>query len=531
MKMVSLFLLVIALSVFTACDDKGSGGSSGNPNVEISSCGTVDENLKCAVDKLKTSEWDEAVAYYDAAYDQDNNDTRAIIYSTLANLAKISTDPKVASLFKDHLGFTDYPNRLNALFSDRWFTSYPERIRDYYDEDLGEWVYWFRADYHDVVQDGYHYYNHEVSDYVLISTEAIYDSVMLPGIKIPGWIKGGEGSLYDNALLSGKVFGSDAYVFSLLANLLDKNTAGLNNLLDDVIDAVFGASFETAVSRLKQLENRTEDRISLDPYFIEQLDLGDYFDEYDQIGWAEVNAVLSAMFVVKASLEWVASYDLNTNLNWLKFTWVPNTEDFLNRFKAAGKNDMPFNNNFLNARPGKMAIAKADYIRAIQGFQASYASIINSELYPSAVKEAYQTVNGGFTEILKAINEDGKFYIPANPVEGTWPVSKTSDVVATVDFGKFFEEGRFSLSNMFETEGGKPVFYLYVPAEDEYEKLTADNYISLIDQNPSSDLCLNANLSYIAAVLDLGNDLSAFEFFDLELEGEVAKAVFEKYYP
>ncbi len=529
MKNIYFFLLAVVLGLFAGCDDKGNTPPE-DPDVKVTSCGTVDENLKCAVDKLKASEWDEAVAYYNAAYDQDNNDARAIIYSTFANLAKISIDPKVVSLFKDHLGFADYPNRLNALFSDSWLTRYPENIADeYYDENLGRWVYWERADYNDVDQDGYYYYDYENDEDVLVSTKAVYDSVLFPGISTPDWMKGGKGSLYNEVLLSGNVFGADAYTVSLLANLLGKNTAGFNTLFDDVIDAVFGASFESAVSRLKRLENRTEDRISLDPYFIKQLDLGEFFDEYDQIGWAEANAVLSAMFMVKATLEWVASYDWNTNLNWLKFAWTPSSDDFLNRFKAANKSDMPFNNNFLNARPGKMAIAKADYVRAIRGFQASYTSIANSPLYPPVVKDAYQTVNDGFTEILKAINQGGKFYIPENPVEGAWPTSKTGSVVATVDFGKFFEEGRFSLSKMFETEGGKPVFYLY--AENGYEKLTVDNYVSLIDRNPFSDLCLNANLSYIAAVLDLGNDLSEFELFDLEFEGEAAKAIFEKYYP
>ncbi|MDR1813060.1 MAG: hypothetical protein LBQ87_09570, partial [Candidatus Fibromonas sp.] len=203
----ALSVSLAALFAFSCSQPEDEGGDG--PNIDTKGK-TVEELLADGINSLKAEQWDEAVAYYDEAYKKDNNDTRTVVYSVLANLAKISTDPKVVALIKNNLGFTEYPNKLNALFSDDWMKKYPD-----YEYDYGR-----------------------------------YDSVFLPAIKTPDWVKG-EGSVYNDALLSGNVFGSEAWAISLLANLLDRNASGVNNTLDEVIDGVFGVSFNEAVNRLK----------------------------------------------------------------------------------------------------------------------------------------------------------------------------------------------------------------------------------------------------------------------------------------
>ncbi|MCL1967300.1 MAG: hypothetical protein FWF67_05410 [Fibromonadales bacterium] len=513
----SLLPAALIFALFIGCSDGGGGGSGSNSsgevgnnnsdevgtpdvNINVSTCGgDVDGILQCAVESLRREKWDEAVAYYDAAYDKDNSSTKAIIYSVLANLAKISTDPKTVTLMKEHFGFTTYPNRLNALLSDGWMKE--------------------------------------------------YEDVSLPVIKTPSWVTG-SGSIYNNALLSGNVLSVDNFAISLIANVIDKNSNGFNTLLDDVIDGVFGTSYNLALDRLKRLENRTEDRIKLDTYFIEELGLEDVFDEYDQIGWAEVNVVLSATLLVKASLEWVQSYDLNTDLNWLKYAWKDDNDDIRNHFNAVSVSKLPFKNNFFNIRPGKMEKAKADYVKAIQGFQSSYTSIKNSELYPSKVKESYATINDGFGKLISAISNGGKFYIPEDPTKGTWPTSKNNSVEATVNLGKFFTEGYFSLRNIFETTSdGSPVFYLtysrgdyYCEYDYEYSypvwcgfapepepvKLTKSNYANLISEGGRLSLAIKTAI--FSAIVDEEDD-GELEYFSIGLNGKDAKAVFEKYYP
>jgi len=530
MNKVKLAFLAVSILLATAftfsCSSGGDdGGGDSNPNVDVDTKGkSVDDLLADGVASLKAEKWDEAVAFYDAAYEKDNNDTRSVIYSVLANLAKISTDPKVVSLIKENFGFTKYPNKLNALFSKDWFEKTPDYIRYWHCDEgaCGEWYGEYEIEWYGLDRVGYYDCNYGWDDYecTLISSTPQYDSTYLPAIKTPNWVKG-EGSIYNDALFSGSIFNSETWALSLLANLLDKNSSGLNGLLDDVIDGVFGASYNEAVKRLKKLESKKEERISLDPYFIEKLELGEVFDEYDKIGWAEVNAVVSAMLAIKASLEWIASYDLNMDLSWLKYAWKDDPADVVNQFKKADASKLPFNNNFLNARSGKMEIAKADYIKAVEGLQASYTSIQSSELYPQAVKDAYATVNDGFGKLIAAIRDGGEFYIPEDPTKGTWPTEDRYDVTAYIDLGRFLTPGFFSLQEMFVTEGGKPVFYL------NEEQLTKGNYSDLIDQGGYLQLAFKS--SYINKVGDMGEELP--EFVEIGLHRDVAKAVFEKYYP
>jgi len=563
-------LQVALLLAFIGCsnnnENEGSEGGNGgnNSDVKVPTDGkSVDEILKSAVEELKKGNWDEAISYYNAAYEKDNDNPKTIIYSVLANLAKISTDPKVVTLMKEHFGFTTYPNKLNALLSDKWMKDYCNIEYDYYDRNLKEWVYWEKAKWGEVDQDGYYYYNYSTRKYTLVSTQAQCYNEKLPTIKTPSWVQGNKGSMYNDALLSGNVMSVENWSISLLANVLDKNSNGFNPLLDDVIDGVFGTSFNLAVERLKKLENKKEKRINLDPYFIDELELEDIFDDKDQIGWAEVNAVLSAMLLVKSSLEWVQSYDLSTDLNWLKYAWKDDVDDIRDHFKNVDVNKLPFNNNFFKARPGKMENAKADYIKAIKGFQNSYASIVNSDLYPSKLQESYATINGGFDELIKAINNGGKFYIPENPTKGTWPTSKNGDVVATIDLGKFFTPGYFSLQNIFETDGKKPVFYLtYNNYDDEYcypwewmwdedeeeytyvyvgcpepepkqepALLTKSNYASLISKGDGR-LALALKTAPFKAIVDIDElDDDELIYLSTGLDGTDAKTVFEKYYP
>jgi len=568
MKTLFYSLLPVALIfAFISCSDNNvSDGQSGdNSDVKVPTSGkNVDELLQCGEDELKKEHWDEAISYYNAAYEKESDNPKTIIYSVLANLAKISTDPKVVTLMKEHFGFTTYPNKLNALLSDKWMKDYCDVEYDYYDRTLREWVYWEKARNGEVNEDGYYYYNYSTGKYTLVSTQPRCYNEQLPAIRTPSWVQG-KGSIYNDALLSGNVMSVENWSISLLANVIDKNSNGFNPLLDDVIDGVFGASFNLAVERLKKLEPKKEKRINLDPYFIEELDLEDVFDEHDQIGWAEVNTILSAMLLVKASLEWIQSYDLSTDLNWLKYAWKDDIDDIRNHFKSVDANKLPFNNNFFKVRPGKMENAKADYVKAIKGFQSSYASIVNSDLYPSKLQESYATINGGFDELTKSINNGGKFYIPENPTKGTWPTSKNGDVVATIDMGKFFTPGYFSLPNIFKTDGGKPVFYLtynnYDDDECHWEEeeywddyweeydyrwvrvceeptpkqepvlLNKSNYSALISEGGRLSLALKTAPFKAIVANDELDDFDEFIYFSTGLSGTDAKIVFEKYYP
>ena len=524
--------------------DPGTGNG-----VDVPTAGkSVETLIKDGTASLEDGKFDEALAYYEAAYQKDNNDPNAIAYSVLAKVAGISVDQKVVNLLKNRVGFTNYPNKLNALLNSDWLTNYTERERLYEirDEASGKWASWYDEwdiDYYGLDQVGYYYSDWVDGDfnYVLVSTERAYGEEwdnFLPGLATPEWIKGGPNSLYNQSLVDGAP-GMETYALLLLANLLDKNTAGLNGLLDDLIDAVFGSGFDEICARVDKLKGKGP--IKLDGAFLDELDYEDMIDEFDGIGWAEVNVVISFMTGIKASLQYIASYDWNTNLNFLKYAW-DTEENFYNKVKGVSASDLPFGNNFLKARPGKMAAAKTSFKKAVEGLKASYEAIQNDGKYPQVVKDAYPTLKAGADQLIAAI-DGGVFYIlDSDPTTSSWPTSGNG-----IDMGKVFTEGYFSLDKLFETDGGKPVFYVIGEEEEvceydedwdyEYcwyedrapERLTPANYRELLENSYAVALMLKT--SHVASIVvgpDAPSDLDNVPFS--VLPPKYGQLLFEKFY-
>jgi len=475
--------------IYLGCDNNPADSKKGDDGPDLVDIPTAGKSLDSLIMyghlSLISGQFDEAVAYYEAAYRMDGNDVRAITYSSMARLAAISVEPKVVDLFKNRIGFTQYPNRLNALMSSGWMMAY----NDYYwDED-----------------------------------------VPLPTMIAPSWVIGGSNSVYNGTLFNNAPT-VETWGIIFLANLLDKNTNGLNTLLDQTIDAVFGASFNEVSNRIAKLKGK--DMAPLNKDFLMFAGFDDMFDEYDLIGWAELNALISFMTAIKASLEWIASYDWNTNLNFLKFAWTGAEKDWYDRLRDdLAASDLPFNNNFLKARSGKMDAAKATFIKAVEGLQASYTAILTNNNYPQAVKDAYPALNDGANKLIAAVRNGGVFYFPeGDPTKGSvWPTSGNG-----IDMGKLFTPGYFSLDKLFETEGGKPVFYTAewecgwsdcYPVNEV--KLTAANYIDQLMENWWAGLKFNSG--YAAAVaVGSGISADAYEIVDLFPE-KYAMLFFQKY--
>ncbi len=159
-KLALFFMLIMAIFCFFSCDQftgplnpdgteggtgtegsgetggsgTGTGGSGGvitYPDVDIElpteNKPTTDDTkdlLAEAVDLLLDEQIDEGIAKIKEAYaDQKNNETA--LYYALAELASISVDPSVATLFKDNFGVKNYPATMNALISGDWMKEYP----------------------------------------------------------------------------------------------------------------------------------------------------------------------------------------------------------------------------------------------------------------------------------------------------------------------------------------------------------------------------------------------------------------------
>jgi len=613
------------VSAFTIAGCDGCDGSTNKnknePNfVDVPTAGkSLNELIKDGHTSLAAGKYDEAIAYYEAAYKNNDNDSRAIAYSALARLAGISVDPKVVNLFKNRIGFSNYPNRLNALLSGNWLTTYNQywNVWSYRNEE-GSWVYYFdqwdinNGYYKDMGVDrpGYYTESYNCDDnydcnwaytlvrageqikerafqegyydesgryarwydewyvqssaypgvnrvgyhrqtcgssntgfscnYTFVSSEKRFYNATLPGLADVNWVKGSN-SVYNSTLFNNAPT-VDTWAILLYANLLDKNTNGLNNFLDEAIDAVFGASFKEVCSRIDKLEGKP--LFTLDKEFLEAVNLENVIDEHDMVGWPELNALVSFMTAIKGSLEWIAAYDWNTNLNFLKFAWTNDEADFYNKLRGVNARDLPFNNNFLKARSGKMDASKASFIKAVEGLQASYTAIQSSSIYPSVLKgETYKVINEGAGQLASAIRNGGVFYVPIddfsysnpagvavpsrpndenqlfktanNPLNiSSWPTSGNG-----INMGKLFQPGYFSLQNLFETEDGKPVFYA------DGVKLTASNYAQRIDNAGRAGIKFKGG--HVGDILVPKNN--DFNEPVLNFPARYAKLLFEKY--
>jgi hypothetical protein len=416
--------------------------------------------------------------------------------------------------------------------------NYQQNWMDYSIEVNGEWARWYdewavgQSWYIGIDRPGYYLRECDQSwncRFTLVSETPRYGTNKMPGLNVPSWLRGNN-SWFDETLGANNVHTFNTWTLLLFANLVENNRHGFNNVLDELIDAVFGQNFQNAQDRIARLENRKTERITLSRDFIQALHLDEFtpITEYDLVGWAEINAIVSTMLGIKASLQWVAAYDWNTNLSVFRHSWQSNENYWHGRLQAMNHNDLPFVNNFLEARPGKMAAARETFVRSIRGLQASYTAILGNNLYPTAITDAYRTINEGLDILISRIQNGGRFYVPEDPTTGRWPTSSTSrsDVLFGVDMGLFFQEGYFRLHNLFYTENNRiPMFF----CRDSGVQLTRQNYESVLN-NAGRDIGLKFRSRTIRDIMVYLPD------FDIEDEilpmfpPSLARVLFEKYH-
>ncbi|MBE6347346.1 MAG: hypothetical protein E7064_00205 [Spirochaetaceae bacterium] len=99
--------------------------------------------LEEAVDLLLDAQIEEGISKIKQAYNKEKTDETKLYYA-LAELASISVDQSVATLFKDNFGVTTYPSTMNALISGDWMKEYPVTrdyaVYDVYKDEYGSYV-------------------------------------------------------------------------------------------------------------------------------------------------------------------------------------------------------------------------------------------------------------------------------------------------------------------------------------------------------------------------------------------------------
>lgn len=145
-----------------------------NEDVTLYAKFTVKEQnnlLEEAVDLLLDAQIEEGISKIKQAYNKEKTDETKLYYA-LAELASISVDQSVATLFKDNFGVKNYPSTMNALISGDWMKEYPVtreyEVCDVYKDEYGSYV---RVNGDETSYDEEAYYNGSIVEVSLYKSD------------------------------------------------------------------------------------------------------------------------------------------------------------------------------------------------------------------------------------------------------------------------------------------------------------------------------------------------------------------------
>jgi hypothetical protein len=443
---------------------------------------SVDELVDAGTRYLLDNQYDLAAEYYERAYVKDPANQKALIYSSLAKIASIPREPGFQSLMKDRIGLKGFPSTLGEIYSDDWFSTYTNEAvqRILYDEASGTRIWFEKGSYlewdyekqESITASRAGYYKYERDDdtssykYVLVSTTPVYYTTgtnLLPGLVKPAATWFAES--YEKSLTSVQLESISTWQLLMFANLLERNTNGLNDILDSVLSSVLGDTLNTVIARIDSM--KYGDGVPLDQDIIEAFGLDELLEgDGIYIGKVEMEILTGLLRILRGTVEWVSSYDWNTDLSFLKFEWYDGEADsvLIERIEAMSTTNIPLRNNFLKARgdaAARLAKSKEDFIAAVTAAQGVWDHIDDNGLIPQGFKDELKKQAGiqdGLSKLKAAIQNGGKFYIP-NDIEhipSTWPTSGNG-----IDLDKFFTPGYLAIDKFLELESGgrSPVFY------------------------------------------------------------------------
>lgn len=304
--------------------------------------------------------------------------------------------------------------------------------------------------------------------------EIAYENKNLPIFNDIEWLKTGD---YSDAYTGSLFNGAESVTslsFKLLANAIECNPKGLNEVIDTLLKV-----FTTDIDKVSEIAaSMGRSSVTLPSSFIKGLNLDALLGEDSvTIGQSELQCVVGAFHVLNGVLQFISSYDLSMNVSALK--------ELLRNHLGSDKTIMDdaftkvralTDKKFLAIRNvGSMDAAKKSISSGLGEVNSAFTSMLSGSVdyYPPYVADALRNYctffNTGVKELKDAIegvnkNSGGEnstlFPIPKAVELGANYVSLSdfNNTLFSIDTAKLFTAG--SLSSIIETdEGGKINIY------------------------------------------------------------------------
>jgi hypothetical protein len=402
---------------------------------------------------LSTGQYDSAVSFYEKAWEKDNTNPEAILYSSLGKLASLLLDTDVSSILSGHLHFSTVPGSLDdwicdedfwgGLDSDRWWMDW--------DPDPGKEANWPK------IYSRFSGFVSPFGDFPIAQAEATRQK-------------------FKNLIFWG---------------LISSNTGGLNGFLKQVNQYIFGEKFEAAAARAASMP--ADAQVELNSQLKNRFKLGDYFeadgDGKIYIGKAELDYIFAYLRAIKAFFEFLTAYDWTIDLRpWLtsQIKTDDGLDDILDKmFRLADtylrdatywqdgatvQRILPFKNNFLKIRSASyLESARAGLKNAAAMAHTSLeywfgaGGSFTTSLFNSTAQSNYLWVRQAVSGAKTALESGGDFYfpqeLPQSQAGSYWPSAGTTDgaygtKIYAVNINRFFTPGVFSPMNLIVSELG-----------------------------------------------------------------------------
>jgi hypothetical protein len=428
---------------------------------------TVDTGglIAAARTHLSTGQYDMAASFYETAWQRDNSNPEAILYSTLGKLGSLLLDADVSSILSGHLHFSTVPGSLDDWICDPDFWG---NAGD--DNELKASQRWWMDWDPDPGKE--------------LNLPKIYS-------RFSGFV-----SPFGDFQLAQAQATPQKFKNLIFWGLISSNTNGFNSFLKQVNHYVFGEKFEAAASRAAAMP--VDAQVELNGQLKKRFGLEKYFGAgTTYIGKAELDYLFACLGAVKAFFEYLSAYDWTIDLRpWLTSEIHTNDglDDILDKmFRLADtslrdakywqdgatvQRILPFRNNFLKIRSAaSLEAARTGLKQAVNTARSSMeywyggsGGGFTTSVFSDAAKNDYRWVRQALSGAKDALDNGGNFYFPETLPESqpgsSWPGAADTDAaygakIYALHVNSFFTPGVFSPTNLIVSElGGRaPALY------------------------------------------------------------------------